>query len=188
MGFNKHDYALRLYDDYGMPYTVDMSPVAQQQADEAKSAPALHYFRKNIQHIPGYGYTDGYRQNIGEMIIGVTVEWPSGKHHGSVTMAVGSDWFRTFCTVKGVGVCSDREDCLGHEIGHFFGLEHHRHDWWGYDPKPKHIRYIRSLASCTHIDAWQEEREQVWLDRDDGPPPGDAIMAVPAKWIPSHDD
>lgn len=181
LGLNVHDYDLHLYDEYGMPFEVDVSSVAEEQREQSKSGPVLHYFRKNLQHIPGFGWEDGYRQDRGEIILGVTSQWPSGKHHGSVTFGVGSDWFRTFCSVKGVGVCSDREDCIGHEMGHLFGLEHHRHDWWGWAPQPKHIRYIRGLASCTHVDSWQEEREEGWKA-------GSSAVPVPDNWTATHDD
>lgn len=38
-----------------------------------------------------------------------------------------------------------------------------RTDWWGWNPQPRHVRYVRGLASFPHMDACQEEREEGWL-------------------------
>lgn len=165
LGFNEHDYDLVSTDPAtGMPYRIDASHVADEQAERAKSGPALAaVYDAVIRQWPdGYYYGD---QRGGNLTIAITERWPSGKHHGSVAWAYGMARYRSFCTMKAIGVCSHRKDCLVHELGHMFGMEHRRHDWWG-DPSAetgrlenRQIRYIRGAASCTPLDIEQLETE-----------------------------
>ena len=57
--------------------------------------------------------------------------------------------FVSFCNGPiGFITCSVREDCLGHELGHAFGMLHGRHNWYGFDPTEEHIEAMRRMTQC----------------------------------------
>lgn len=154
LGYVEEQYDLSIYDGEGLPHGVVLgeqvaADVLAANDGRGGSSPATHAFRKAMLERTNYA---PYDQSRGELWMGVVAEWPTGRDHGSVTWARGMEFYRTFCTVKGYATCSMRRDCFGHELGHLFGLEHGRHDWYGYDPQPKHLRYIRGAASCRPID------------------------------------
>ena len=140
MGFSEHtDYRLITH-----PRAVDITAVADHVLEEGSSAPATRAFTKTVSEAVGYAAPQGH----GLVYVGAVSEWPTGRDHGSYRLGGPGVNFVSFCATAGFLTCSVREDCLGHELGHAFGMEHERHNWYGYAPDAGHATMMRRLTRC----------------------------------------
>ena len=180
LGFSENDYEIVTEDEGGRAYVADLSSYADAVIEEDSSSPAtigfLDYLKERLdgeQHrigdIDGFRYDEmAHDPTSGELFLGITTRWPDEKFHGSFARLQRMT-FKTICTSQGFATCSDREDCIGHELGHAFGLSHAVHNWYGYDPQPEHVRWIRGAASCTPRDIeWTRDEPHTGLHRTTG--------------------
>lgn len=123
---------------------LDITDVEADVLREGSSGPATCRFKKKIQEATSYALPKGH----GLVFLGGVTEWPTGRDHGSYILAASDVNFVSFCGSAGFVTCSVREDCLGHELGHAFGMEHGRHNWYGFDPKPDQIEKMARMTKC----------------------------------------
>ena len=150
MGLDEHiDYRLV---EHTRP--LDITDVADEVLAESSSGPATNRFRKKVLEAIGYAMP----RTHGLVFVGVVSEWPTGRDHGSYMLAGPDVNFVSFCRTLGALTCSIKEDCLGHELGHAFGLEHERHNWYGFAPTQDHRDAIRRMTRCA------PEPDRGWTD------------------------
>ena len=126
MGFAEHtDYRLIVH-----PRRVVVTDAEDDVLASGSSGPATNRFRKVVAEAIDYRPPKTH----GLVFVGVVSEWPTGRDHGSYMYAGSDVTFVSFCNSIGFLTCSVKEDCLGHELGHAFGLEHQRHNWYGFAP------------------------------------------------------
>lgn len=141
MGFVENEH-YRLVE-HSQPW--DLMDVASDVLDESSSGPATNRFRKSILEATSYALPKGH----GLIYIGGVSEWPTGRDHGSYMYAGQDVQFVSFCNGPvGFITCSIKEDCLGHELGHAFGMQHRRHNWYGFNPTEEHVAEIRRMTRC----------------------------------------
>ena len=155
MGFVEHDdYRIVVHDQ-----VWDITNAAADVLDRQSSGPATNVFRKSILEATSYAMPEGH----GLVYVGGVSEWPTGRDHGSYMLAGPDVQFVSFCNGNsGFLTCSIKEDCLGHELGHAFGLLHERHNWYGFSPTAAHAEAMRKMTRCapksdrTH-DVWTHD-------------------------------
>ena len=141
MGFaEQEDYRVIVHDRL-----VDITAAAADVLSEESSGPATRTFKKTIQVATSYALPKGH----GLVFVGGVSEWPTGRDHGSYILGGPDVNFVSFCGgTVGFLTCSVKADCLGHELGHAFGMLHERHDWYGFEPQQDHIDAMRRMTRC----------------------------------------
>ena len=141
MGFiEQEDYRLVTSD-----YDWDITDVTAEVLEQGSSGPATNRFRKSILEATSYVQPRGH----GLVYVGAVSEWPTGRDHGSYMLAGPDVQFVSFCNgTTGFLTCSVKEDCLGHELGHAFGMQHERHNWYGFAPTQEQIDAMRRMTRC----------------------------------------
>ena len=124
---------------------LDISDAAADVLNEDSSGPATRRFKKTIQEATSYAVPKGH----GLVFVGGVSAWPTYRDHGSYALGRADVSFISFCNgTIGFLTCSVKEDCLGHELGHAFGMEHQRHNWYGFDPQPHQIEAMARMIRC----------------------------------------
>ena len=139
MGFTEHeDYRVVPYDQ-----PVDVTHACADVLAKQSSGPATRRFKKMIQEATSYASPRGH----GLIYVGGVSEWPTGGDHGTYLFGGPDVRFVSFCNgTTGFVTCSIEEECLGHELGHAFGMDHDRHGWRGFDPSPDQITAMRRMT------------------------------------------
>ena len=155
MGFvENEDYRILQHD-----HTWDITDAAADVLSEGSSGPATDRFRKSILEATSYAVPRGH----GLVYVGGVSEWPTGRDHGSYMLAGPDVQFVSFCNgTAGFLTCSVKEDCLGHELGHAFGMLHERHNWYGFAPTQDHRDAMWRMTRCAPEsdrpnDVWSDE-------------------------------
>lgn len=142
---------------------IDISSVAGDVLSQGSSGPATHRFKKVIFEALSY---DVLPAGHGLVYVGGVSEWPTGRDHGSYNYGGQDSQFRSFCYSIGYITCSAyNEECLGHELGHAFGMEHEYNNWYGFNPTDEHRERMAAQVKCA-VDYGPNWQGRAWTPDD----------------------